>query len=349
MKITEPVLVSIVTHDDSRFLERCLKAVLGQDAPLRVKVLDNASGDGSAAIARRMGVEVEESPVNLGFSAGHNRNIRGESFRYVIFLNPDCLLEPDYLSCLVETLGEVAGAGMAGGKLLRMDREGLPVRRRDRPVIDSTGMYFTPAQRHFDRGSGEEDDGRYDRPQEVFGITGAAMVCSREMLEDVRLGDEYFDEDFFAYREDADLCWRARLRGWKAIYHPGARAFHHRHVLPGERRKLNPALNAHSLKNRYLMRSKNMDFRVRMRCMPFMYLRDAAAFLYVLFVEPTSLRAYREVRALRVESLRKRRQVQSGRRIDGREMSWWFSFTPRVRALEPGDEPLFKRRAAPKP
>ena len=112
--------------------------------------------------------------------------------------------------------------GMAGGKLYRMGDEGTRILRQGKPVLDSTGIYFTPSQRHFDRGNGESDSGQYDRTQMVFGITGAALVCRRNTLEDLLVDGEFLDSDFFAYREDADLAWRAQLKGWKVLYEPAA-------------------------------------------------------------------------------------------------------------------------------
>ncbi len=78
------------------------------------------------------------------------------------------------------------------------------------------------------------------------------------MIEDISIQGEFFDPDFFVYREDADVAWRAQLMGWRCIYTPLARGYHVRNVLPGNRRALPPEINMHSVKNRFLMRIKNM-------------------------------------------------------------------------------------------
>ena len=328
-----PVLVSLVTYNDEPFLARCLESVRKQTVPVRVKVFDNASEDRTREIARRFEVDLYESPANKGYSHGHNQNLRGEDFHAALLLNADVTLESDWLELLVAALNEVEGAGMAGGKLYRMDQNGKQVFRREAPVLDSSGIFFTPSQRHFDRGSEEEDHGQYDRRHLVFGITGAALLCSQEMLEDLRLDQEYLDEDFFAYREDADLAWRAQLKGWKAVYEPQARAFHCRQVLPSRRRQLSARINYHSLKNRYLMRMKNLDSTLRWHCFPYMWLRDVGILAYVLCFEWSSLPAYREVWRLRHKFREKRRRVQSTRRVDPQALAHWFSFTPT--ALDP--------------
>ena len=124
--------------------------------------------------------------------------------------------------------------------------------------MDSTGIYFTPMLRHLDRGSQEVDNGHFLNYEYVFGATAAAALYRREMIEDISLDGEFFDPDFFVYREDADVAWRAQLMGWRCLYTPYARGYHVRTVLPGNRRALPAVINMHSVKNRFLMRIKNM-------------------------------------------------------------------------------------------
>ena len=113
--------------------------------------------------------------------------------------------------------------------------------------------------RHLDRGSQEVDNGHYLQYEYVFGATAAAALYRRAMIEDISLDGEFFDSDFFVYREDADVAWRAQLMGWKCLYAPYARGYHVRKVLPGNRRALPPEINMHSVKNRFLMRIKNIS------------------------------------------------------------------------------------------
>ena len=128
----------------------------------------------------------------------------------------------------------------------------------DKQLVDSTGIYFTPMLRHLDRGSQEIDNGHYLNFEYVFGATAAAALYRRAMIDDICVLGEFFDPDFFVYREDADVAWRAQLMGWRCIYTPLARGYHVRNVLPGNRRALPSVINMHSVKNRFLMRMKNM-------------------------------------------------------------------------------------------
>jgi GT2 family glycosyltransferase len=322
------LLVSIVTWNDAGFIEKCLDSVFAQSIPVRVKVFDNDSRDGTPDLARRFPAAVIRGGANLGYCRGHNLNLLSERFDFALLLNADTRLEPDFVEKLVAGMIAVEGVGIAGGKLLRMTPDGDTVQGAAGPILDSTGIYFTPAQRHFDRGGGEEDRGQYRRRELVFGITGAAALCRRTFLEDLRFGDEYLDEDFFAYREDADLAWRAQLRGWRALYEPSALGRHARKVLPRGRSAIDPGINFHSVKNRFLMRAKNIDAAVRRRCFPYMWLRDLGIVAWVLTRERASLPAFREVRRLRPRTLEKRRIIQRSRRAAPREVARWFSFRP---------------------
>lgn len=332
-----PVLVSIVTYDSETHLDACLRSVREQEVPVRIRVYDNASRDDSCRVALRHGARLHRSSENRGFSHGHNFQLRQGGFDHALILNPDVVLSKGYLRTLIESMAGVKRAGMAGGKLHRMDAAGRTVRAGGHPVLDTTGIYFTPTQRHFDRGSQQPDRGQYDRRQLVFGISGAALLCTRKMLEDIRYGDEYLDEDFFAYREDADLAWRAQLRGWRALYEPAAQGLHVRRVLPSRRSRLAAPINYHSLKNRYLMRFKNLDPAVGRRCFPYMWIRDLGIIAYVLLRERSSLGAYRQVWRLRNRFRRKREWVQASRRVPADSIVRWFSFRPAARDPQSSD------------
>src|SRR5207253_3158087 len=188
------------------------------------------------------------SSVNLGFCAAHNELVKRFPSDYVLFLNPDTMIQPGFIEGLVEALEARPDAASASGKLLRMDGK----------TIDSTGIIMLREQRHLDRGAGAPDRGEFDEPGEIFGPSCAAALYRRKALDDVAIDGKYFDEDFFAYREDADLAWRCRLMGWNSIYVPTAVVWHRRRVTPERRSELPSIINYHSVKNRFLLRINNM-------------------------------------------------------------------------------------------
>lgn len=338
--MTARVLISIVTFDSQRHLARCLESVQAQSWTDReVHLWDNASKDNSVPIAREHGDAVSKihcSPQNVGFCAAHNRIIAGISSDYVLVLNPDVMLEPDFLAILVDALDKDPAAGSATGKLWRWqaDDDHASLARK---VLDTTGMYFTPNQRHLDRGSEEPDRGQYDAREYVFGASGAAAFYRRAMLEDVQADGEYFDEAFFAYREDADLAWRAQWLGWRCLYVPEARGYHVRKVLPKRRASLPAAINMHSFKNRFLLRIKNMDASACTRFLLPILTRDLAAFGYVVAREPSSWKALPLLWKALPRAWAQRKDLRRRRRIPPRAMRTWFSNRPVSKPISGGN------------
>ncbi|MFL6448903.1 MAG: glycosyltransferase family 2 protein [Bryobacteraceae bacterium] len=322
------VSVAIVAFNSARYIRQSLEFVLAQDyEPLEVVVIDNASADETAEILRGFEnrVRVVRNPDNQGFAGGQNQAIalcRGE---WVLALNPDVRLEPNFVTELVAAGETEASVGTVCGKLLSM---GDDFRIPEKPVIDSTGIFFTPNLRHFDRGSKELDYGRYNRCEYVFGATGAAALYRRKMIDDVALEGDFFDSDFFAYREDADLAWRAQLLGWQCLYVPEAVAYHVRHVLPTNRRSVSAAINMHSVKNRFLMRINNLSARQYLHHFLAITTRDLLVIAGCLFREPYSLRAFPIVFKNFRKAWRKRRMISARRRASEQYMARWFSPNP---------------------
>ena len=240
---------------------------------------------------------------------------------WVLTLNPDVLLMPGFIRALVGAGESDPEVGSVCGKLLSIGPGFQPLAE---PRIDSTGIYFTPELRHFDRGWHETDDGRYQRRDFVFGASAAAALYRREMIEDVAPDGEFFDPDFFAYREDADVAWRAQLLGWRCLYTPDAVAYHVRTVTPANRREVPAAVNMHSVKNRFLMRIKNCTPALYRRYWLPMTMRDLVVVGGCLLWEPSSLPAFWHLARGLGRALARRRTIMARRRADDAELVRWM-------------------------
>jgi GT2 family glycosyltransferase len=239
-------------------------------------------------------------------------------------------MEPGFIRGLVETGEMDPDTGTVCGKLLSIGPGFQPLPKRR---IDSTGMYFTPAMRHFDRGWHEPDGNRFEHPQYVFGASAAAALYRRQMIEDISVDGDLFDPDFFAYREDADVAWRAQLLGWRCIYTPAAVAYHVRTVTPGNRRQVPAIINMHSVKNRFLMRIKNATPDVYRRYWLPMTARDLLVVAGCLLSEPSSLVAFWQVAKGFRNALRRRQIIMARRRVSDEALARWFSFQPAAEPL----------------
>ncbi len=313
------VSVNIVTFNSARHIGPCLDSLHRQTCTsMRIRIWDNASTDGTFDLLKSVDAYTFTSTVNTGFSHAHNALIRGFESDYVLVLNPDTILRPNFIEELVGALDSRPDAGSASGKLLRMDNT----------TIDSTGIIMLRSQRHLDRGADQPDAGQFDKPEDIFGPSGAAAMYRRTALDDARINGhsnvEYFDEDFFAYREDADLAWRLRLLAWNSIYVPSAVAQHERRVTPERRSQLPGLINYHSVKNRFLLRLNNMTPGLYKRDFWTITARDAMVVSYVMLREWSSAPALAYVVRHMPRLLRKRRRIQSRIRVTPEELERWF-------------------------
>jgi GT2 family glycosyltransferase len=326
--MNESVSVTIVTHNSDRFIAPCLGYVLAQDyARLEIIVIDNASSDETKSILRTFAnrVRVVYNSVNTGFAPAQNQAIEMSRADWVLTLNPDVRLTRDFISTALAAGQSEQDIGSVTGKLLAMSADfTLP----NEPVLDSTGIYFTPNFRHFDRGSKQLDTGVFGQCEYVFGVTGAAALYRRRMIEDVTVSGHFFDPDFFAYREDADVAWRAQLLGWKCVYAPGAIAYHVRSVLPSNRSSVAAVLNMHSVKNRFLMRIKNATAGLYLRHFLAVSWRDLLVMAGCALRERSSLLAFPLVIRMFKRKWTERKVIMQRRRVSEKYIAAWFSNQP---------------------
>jgi GT2 family glycosyltransferase len=322
------VSVTVVTYNSGRFIRRCLESVLDQGySAIEVIVVDNASTDGTADILEPFEdrCRVVYNEENSGFAAAQNQAIAMSTGQWVLTLNPDVMLLPDFIERLMMTAPVDSSVGTLCGKLLMVDAS---FKIPDQQMVDSTGMYFTPMLRHFDRGCLEQYNGHYHNHEYVFGATAAAACYRRDMIEDISINGEFFDSDFFTYREDADIAWRAQLLGWKCVYDPTACGYHVRKLRPGMRRQLAPEINMHSVKNRFLMRIKNITPKLYVRHFAAITFRDVGILAYCLVMERSSLEAFSLLTKSFKKTLAKRKLIQARRRVDDAYLARWFRFHP---------------------
>lgn len=325
--------IILVTWNNAAFLDRCLEGLAGQTTGVFELVhVDNASSDDGVAKVRAAFPACIQilNETNRGFAGAVNQGIAAAGGELVLLCNPDAYLAAGYTKAVERALARAGDRfGMATGKLLRA----AGPRIIPTGEVDSKGIRMTRTGRHLDIGQGEPDGDLHrgmlplsglDGLCEVFGVSGAAAVYRMTFIRDVSIDGQFLDEDFFTYREDADVAWRGRVLGWRALYVPAAVAHHVRTVTPRGRRGLSEITNRNSFKNRFLLRLKNEGLGLAIRNAPFELSRDLLAIGAVLTVERSSLPALGWLWKNRRRIMARRSEIQRRRRTPDRELARWF-------------------------
>ena len=335
------VSVVLICFNSKKFLKSCLGSLAAQTlTDLDVILVDNNSTDGTCAYARESFPRIitVENSENLGYAAAANQGIRLAKSEFVMVLNPDIILESDYIEKCVGKMREDEKIGAITGKLYRYDFEA----QKKTNIIDTVGLFSFRNRRIIDEGQGLEDESQFGEAKEVFGVSGACPMYRKSALLDCKIpvgaGDEFFDEDFFMYKEDVDLSWRLRLFGWKCFYLPSAVGYHgrgtgvlkrftHLEVMKN-RGKLSRFQKYYSYKNQRLMQVKNEFVRGFFRNFFPIIWKEILVKAYIIFREPFLIKAMFKLVSKLPRALKKRDYIMKHSRVGWREMEKWLSGKP---------------------
>jgi GT2 family glycosyltransferase len=307
MKVAAPV----ISTNEGELLRHALPTVLDQE-DVEVVVLDNASEDSTADVARELGVRCVRVDERQSFCRATNLALREVDGEAVLFMQPDCFLTPGFVASAVRRL-EQDGVGSVAPKLVRTEGP-RPEQRLD--AIDTAGMVVDRRRKNGLVGHGRPALA-FDRPAEAFGADGAVALYRRETLDDCAVDGQVFDEDLVTWGSDADLAWRARALGWRCAYEPSAVAYHVRRYSPTTRGEMPKWDRMMQFRNRYLMMVKNDPLGALARDLPRIAAYEAAALGYALLVERHLLRGYVEAARLAPRMRQKRLALQRLRRERG--------------------------------
>lgn len=262
--------IVIPNYNGIEYLERCLASVLEDGAAhaVRVLVVDNGSTDGSLRIAEETeGVEVIRMGENTGFCRAVNAGIQASDTPYVILLNNDLTIERGFVRAMEEALDRDPKAFSAGAQMRMM-------KAPDR--MDNAGDYYCALGWAYDYGKGRAVSEKYTKPRRIFAACGGAAIYRRSILDRIGL----FDERHFAYLEDVDIGYRARIYGYHNLYEPKALAYHAGSSVSGS--KYNAfKVNLSSANSIYLIGKNMPPFQIFVN-LPFFLLGFGAKFLFFL-------------------------------------------------------------------
>ena len=355
------VAINLVTWNGAKQIEACLNSILEQSfQDFLLLIIDNGSVDQTVKIieeeylpAFKDKIKFVKNKSNLGFAFAHNQAILWTDSDYVLVLNQDVILQPNYIAKAVEFMDKHHGIGSVTGKILRWETNELNDLKKIQKsgIIDSLGLKIYKSQRVVDRASGEPAYASADAKAladkeasagrqnenitEIFGPCATCPIYRRKALEDVRFEDEFFDNDFFSYQEDIDLAYRLVWRGWPSYYLPEAIAYHERTVKGQEkfsnltivrhRRNKSKFVNYHSYKNHLFLLYKNLSRRNFWRYFFSIFFYELKKFCYIFFFEYSTLGSLTEFFSLRKRMKIKRHYIMSRRLIKDDEMRKWLN------------------------
>lgn len=302
------ILVQVV-YNNLKWIPLCFDAVFTQtyrDFKFVVVIAGNNDGGKEYISQHYPQVEIIDPGYNIGFAKGHNLVFEkyASSVKYFQLVNPDLIMEPDYVEKMVAAMEKEESIGAATGKLYQL--VSTKIQAVNSKIIDTTGVVISKSGRARDRGQHEEDTGQYDILKEVDAVSAAgcmyrasALLAASYSLQ-ARL--EFFDPDFHSYWEDVDLAWRMKNAGWKNIFVPEAVAYHGRTAGSSKggykdvlgfikhHNKLSPFVRQLNYKNHIFMYLKNSRWFY-----PQFFVREFFMLCYILLFETATLKAVPEL------------------------------------------------------
>lgn len=309
----------IISTNEGELLRHALVSALAQDG-VDVVVLDNASEDSTADVAAELGVRCVRLSERHSFCGAMNVAVRSVDTEAILFMQPDCFLEPGFVAAARRRLDD-PGVGSVAPKLVRTDG---PEHAQRLDAIDTAGMVVDRRRKNGLVGHGRPALA-FDEQSEAFGADGAVALYRRAALEDAAADGDVFDEDLVLRRDgvpadwgsDADLAWRTRLLGWRCAYEPQAVAYHVRRYSPSKRAGIAEWQRMVQFRNRYLMILKNDPLESLLRDLPRIAAYELLALGFALLRERHLLRGYLEAARVAPRMWRKRIALQRLRRERG--------------------------------
>ncbi len=252
--------IIIVTYNHKKYLSDCLESVINQDYPHEIIVVDNNSKDGTIEYLEKYfpKVKLVKSKNNLGFGAANNLGVGHSNGDYIVFLNPDTVVEKSWLRKLIEPIEDDKNI-VTTSKIMNYDGN----------YVNTCGLitHFTGIT--FPRGYGEKPE-KFDKYEYLNSISGCCFGIKKQEFN--KIGG--FDENFFLYNEDSEFSWRLKLKGYKILFTPESIVKHDYKL------ELKPSKLYHLEKNRYLMIRKYFLKREIIKILPSLIFAEILSFGY---------------------------------------------------------------------
>jgi len=308
--------IIIINYNAGELLQRCLSSVFNtNNDDFEVILVDNGSHDQSHLKCKEQfpKITLVENKTNLGFCEGNNVGISLAKGDFIVFLNPDTEVEPEWLNELHKAC-ETFGEGLYQPKLKDLE---------NRQIIQTAGNMLTPFGFFFLRGVQQKDVGQYENIDQISYCSGACLFIPRKILD--KLG--YFDPYMFAYYEDTSLSWKAAMLGIKSYYVPKAIVYHK----SGYSFKKNTQRVYLIQRNRWYLLLTHFSRKTFYKILPKLILLEILVFFRYLFsgMGKEKILAYRDIIKDRKILRKKYLEFQKNRKLDDKEIISNFMYIPK--------------------
>lgn len=310
----DKLVISIVTWNHQDSIENCIQSVLDQThRDFVLHIVDNNSHDQTCSRIETFNdprIRLTKLKANTGFCGGNNLTINSTQSEYVLLVNPDVVMKPDYIERALQTMNEDVRTGTVCGLLMQGDPDDQDT------SIDGAGLTMMRSRIFRVRFHGKKKQEVELKKEIVFGADGALPLYRRAMINDISFEGDFFDEMFFAHKEDWDVSWRSHSYGWNTVFDPACVAIHPRHFKPASfslRKTVSAHIKIHTVKNSLILILKNESLPSLLLNSIFILPRQVTIFLFIALFERTSLKAYGFVWKNFAEIMKKRREIQRRR------------------------------------
>lgn len=324
------VSVVIVTYNSQKYLPYLFESLEKQTIfnDLEIIVVDNASADDTIEFLKPKKIFLIQNKLNQGFAKANNQGFAKASGEFILCLNQDVILEPDYIERLVGFLLENRKAGAVAGKILKWDFKNKIKTR----LVDTLGFKIFKSHQVVDQTT---LDFGFELNKEVFGVCAAAAMYRRESLEKIfKISGHFFDPDFSSYKEDVDLAFRFRHAGFKSFIVSQARCYHDRWATGNQKnglmdkiesRKSRPSLiNRWSYRNHLTVLVKNEFLANLFWYLPNIMFFEVRRILFYLLFEPKTVLGLFDFLKSFTLTLAKRRAIFKKTTLQPTDISGWY-------------------------
>ncbi|MBN1495015.1 glycosyltransferase family 2 protein [Candidatus Peregrinibacteria bacterium] len=313
IKVPE-ISIVIVGFKSKQYLDSCLTSIKRQSIynPHTVEVLyiDNGSFDGSVPIIQRLypWVSTVRNMKNIGYPAALNIGVHYSSGDYILVMNADVVLEKNYLENALKKMKQDNHIAAIACKIYQYDFTASA----KTSVFETVGIHAM-CDREMLSARGANDFGQLDKQEDIYSVRDICAFYRKSSLLDVKIGDEYFDEDFFLYWEDLDLCWRLHLFGWRVIYSPSLVSYH-----AAETKNVPLILKIKERERDYFKRNERLMIIKNEFC------RNCIGDFFNVFKRLLRPKGFMEFMRLLPSMLKKRWYIMRHKRASAAEMKKWF-------------------------